>query len=139
MLFDNETAEKAVKNTKGFLAQYEFEWLNAGCGRYMTRMWRVEEKEDGTEEYTSSGILFHSVPYNSKNVNDLETEEWNKLGYPASLGCVRLCVADAKWIYTHAAPYSYVYTIEGEEDPGLWAKLKLPDLALSVHSDPTDV
>ena len=45
--------------------------------------------------------LFHSVPYYSQNKADLETEEYNKLGSPASLGCIRLSVADAKWVYEH--------------------------------------
>ena len=44
-------------------------------------------------------IMFHSVPYYSMNKGDLETEEYNKLGEAASLGCIRLAVADAKWIY----------------------------------------
>lgn len=44
-------------------------------------------------------ILFHSVPYKTMNKNDLEYDEYNKLGTTASMGCVRLCVKDAKWIY----------------------------------------
>ena len=44
-------------------------------------------------------ILFHSVPYNTQDPSDLEYEEYNLLGTSASLGCVRLCVADVKWIY----------------------------------------
>lgn len=44
-------------------------------------------------------ILFHSVPYFTENKNDLEYDEYNKLGKAASLGCVRLAVQDAKWIY----------------------------------------
>lgn len=44
-------------------------------------------------------ILFHSVPYFTQNKGDLEYKEYNKLGQAASLGCVRLCVRDAKWIY----------------------------------------
>ena len=44
-------------------------------------------------------ILFHSVPYYTQNKSDLEAEEYNKLGQAASLGCVRLSVQDAKWIY----------------------------------------
>ena len=45
--------------------------------------------------------LFHSVPYYTKNKGNLESEEYNKLGKPASQGCIRLSVADAKWIYDH--------------------------------------
>lgn len=44
-------------------------------------------------------ILFHSVPYFTRSKSDLEYDEYNKLGQPASLGCIRLSVADAKWIY----------------------------------------
>ena len=44
-------------------------------------------------------ILFHSVPYFTQSKSDLEYDEYNKLGQPASLGCIRLSVADAKWIY----------------------------------------
>lgn len=47
----------------------------------------------------SGAYLFHSVPYKKKNVRTLEREEFNKLGKQASKGCVRLSVADAKWIY----------------------------------------
>ena len=47
----------------------------------------------------TGSILFHSVPYFSQDKSDLEYEEYNKLGEAASLGCVRLSVIDAKWIY----------------------------------------
>lgn len=44
-------------------------------------------------------ILFHSVPYYTQNKNDLEYPEYGKLGTTASMGCIRLTAADAKWIY----------------------------------------
>ncbi len=44
-------------------------------------------------------ILFHSVPYYKADPSTLETEEYNKLGTVASAGCVRMTVADVKWIY----------------------------------------
>ena len=47
----------------------------------------------------NGSILFHSVPYYSEKPDDLEYNEYNKLGQAASAGCVRLCVRDAKWIY----------------------------------------
>ena len=43
--------------------------------------------------------LFHSVPYWSKDQNNIEWEEYEKLGEAASSGCVRLSTIDAKWIY----------------------------------------
>ena len=44
-------------------------------------------------------ILFHSVPYYTAEKNNLEYEEYNKLGTSASMGCIRLRVFDSKWIY----------------------------------------
>ena len=44
-------------------------------------------------------ILFHSVPYTAKSKDSLEWWEYDKLGTDASLGCIRLKVEDAKWIY----------------------------------------
>ena len=41
--------------------------------------------------------LFHSVPYDING--NLLTEELEKIGTPASHGCVRLYLEDAKWIY----------------------------------------
>lgn len=43
--------------------------------------------------------LFHSVPIDA-NGNYI-IEEGNKLGTPASHGCVRMSVADSYWFYTH--------------------------------------
>ena len=48
----------------------------------------------------TGNILFHSVPYFEKNnPASLEYLEYDKLGTEASLGCIRLKVVDAKWIY----------------------------------------
>lgn len=46
-------------------------------------------------------ILFHSVPYYTMYEGDLEYYEYNKLGTAASMGCIRLCVRDALWIYSN--------------------------------------
>lgn len=44
-------------------------------------------------------IMLHSVPYISDSHDSLEYWEYNKLGKPASLGCVRLRAKDIKWLY----------------------------------------
>ena len=45
-------------------------------------------------------ILFHSVPYWTKyDKTSLEYMEYDRLGETRSLGCIRLTVIDAKWIY----------------------------------------
>ena len=52
--------------------------------------------------------LFHSLPFDENY--QMKTEEAAKLGTPASHGCVRLPVDDAKWIYDHI-PRGTVVTI----------------------------
>ncbi len=47
----------------------------------------------------NGGYLFHSVPYFSENNNDLMYDEFNKLGNPASHGCIRMQVSDVYWLY----------------------------------------
>lgn len=47
----------------------------------------------------NGSIMFHSVCYFKKDESKLEYEEYNKLGSPASLGCIRLCLSDIKWLY----------------------------------------
>ena len=44
-------------------------------------------------------ILFHSVPYLKQTKDSLEYWEYNLLGTKRSLGCIRLTVIDAKWLY----------------------------------------
>ena len=62
-------------------------------------------------------ILFHSVPYTAKNHSSLEYWEYDKLGTSASLGCVRLSVGDAKWIYDNISSGTVVEFYE-DENPG---------------------
>ncbi len=139
VVLDSSVDGKLVQNKRG-LSHYKFEWLNGvSAGQYMTRMWIVETDGSGNEYFTNSNYLFHSAPYVQIDKNALDTAAWNKLGTPDSAGCIRLTVADAKWIYDHVAPYTYVYTIQGTPDPALWDSLKLPELSLDVTRDPTDI
>lgn len=45
------------------------------------------------------GIFVHSVAGVAMNPYSVPAGEYNKLGNPASHGCIRACVADAKWVY----------------------------------------
>lgn len=77
---------RTIKGTYRTKAKYRWRYLKGNVyGQYATRI--------------HGSYLFHSVPYYRKNVKTVETMEYNKLGSQASLGCVRLTVADAKWIY----------------------------------------
>lgn len=83
-------------------------------------------------------ILFHSVWYYVRNnPATLSNYQYNKLGTTASHGCVRLCVADSKWIYDNC-PMGTPIEIYNSEDPGPLGKpaaIKLPD---GRGWDPTD-
>ncbi|MGN0438165.1 MAG: L,D-transpeptidase family protein [Lachnospiraceae bacterium] len=59
-------------------------------------------------------ILFHSVPYFTQNKDDLEIEEYNKLGQSVSAGCVRLSVVDSKWIYDNCKEGTLVEIFESD-------------------------
>ena len=76
--------------TYNTLAQYRWHTLmGPSYGQYCTRI--------------VGGVLFHSVAGNSMTVKNLNAANYNMLGQPASHGCVRLCVRDAKWIYDNCA------------------------------------
>lgn len=86
-------------------------------------------------------ILFHSVPYFSENPGDLNTADYNALGSQDSLGCVRLSVADAKWIYDNCPIGTSVNIFDGSEkdDPlGRPDAIKLGAEAPYPTWDPTD-
>lgn len=77
--------------------KYVWRALNGSVfGQYATRI-------DGP-------YLFHSVPYYQQDPSTLETEEYNHLGENRSLGCVRLAVADCKWIYDNC-PLGTIVTL----------------------------
>lgn len=89
----------------------------------------------------TGSILFHSVPYYTANKNNLEYEEYNKLGQTASMGCIRLSVKDAKWIYDNCGYATKVKIYGGEGNLPLTPE---PPIKIDVTNkelrgwDPTD-
>lgn len=87
-------------------------------------------------------ILFHSVCYTQKDPSTLITEEYNGLGAPASLGCVRLQTADAKWIYDNCARGTKVTVYDDAGNPGPLGKPEklVPHISGDMANgwDPTD-
>ncbi len=87
-------------------------------------------------------ILFHSVPYMSAAPDTLAAEEYNKLGEPASHGCVRLTANDAKWIYDNCEKGTTVIVYDDAENPGPLGKPETMKIQ-SDHPyrfwDPTDL
>ena len=91
--------------------------MGPSYGQYATRIY--------------SGYLFHSVPYYSQHKDDVEYDEFNKLGTIASLGCIRLAVVDVKWIYDNC-PLGTPVVIYDDSDPGPMGK---PG---TIYTDPSD-
>ena len=85
-------------------------------------------------------VLFHSVPYSIKDKSTLKWKEYNKLGSAASMGCVRLAVSDAKWLYENLPRGTTVKIYDGDLPEGV---TKPNGIKLSVDDpnkgwDPTD-
>lgn len=83
-------------------------------------------------------FLFHSVPYETTSHDSLETAEFNKLGEPASQGCVRMMVSDVYWIMANCDINTPVHVIDSDTkaDPlGRPAAVKIP---VGTTWDPTD-
>ena len=104
----------------------KFRWLGLvgpSYGQYCTQIY--------------GDFLFHSVPYESRDNRTLMTDEYNKLGTTCSHGCIRLCVADAKWIYDNC-PLGTKVELRDSSDPGPLGKPSLTKLPASQTWDPTD-
>ena len=56
-------------------------------------------------------IMFHSVIYSERDTNTLRESSLYGLGQKASHGCVRLAVKNARWLFQHCAPGSFVVVI----------------------------
>ena len=68
--------------------------------------WHYFKKYDCWAQYAyyiQGNIMFHSVLYTARDTDTLIWGSVYKLGSPASHGCVRLAVEDAKWIYQNCA------------------------------------
>lgn len=100
--------------------------VNNVYGQYATRI--------------TGSILFHSVPYYKQSKDTLEYEEYNKLGTKASLGCIRLTVIDAKWIYDNC-PLGTTVTIYDSDSLNGIKKPTAPKIDVNSKNrgwDPTD-
>ena len=113
-----------------FRTQVKYDWrylFGDVWGQYATRI---------TGHY-----LFHSVPYFEKDKSTLEYEEYNKLGKTASMGCIRLTVKDAKWIYDNCPVGTTVKMYRGNVkeplQPEAVMKINVNDTAKRGW-DPTD-
>ena len=111
--------------TGTFYTPNKYRWhtlMGPSYGQYCTRI--------------NGGILFHSVAgYNMTSYN-IHARDYNKLGSPASHGCVRLNVRDAKWIYDNCSLGTKVTISDSVATPfDKPATIKIP---ANQNWDPTD-
>ncbi|MBQ1555546.1 MAG: L,D-transpeptidase, partial [Clostridia bacterium] len=105
-------------------AKYRWRWLVGGVyGQWNSSI--------------SSSYLFHSVPYYKQDASTLENEEYDKLGTPASKGCIRMCVRDCKWIYDNCPIGTEVSIVNDSGPAGSGVPRRRTDEAYSGW-DPSD-
>lgn len=116
------------------LGQYNtVEWYKWGMmfdGSYAQYAYRIIDS-----------ILFHSVPYYVLSNGELDWPEYNKLGTSASHGCVRMTVADAKWLVENCPTGTQVIIYDDINNPGPLGKpdtIKIPENSPYKGWDPTD-
>lgn len=132
---------------------YKAFWCSTGADIDSTPLGRFEMTErydwrimvDGTyAQYAIriyGPIMLHSVPYTTSRYDALEYWEYNKLGKPASLGCVRLQAGDIQWIYDNCDNGTKVIIYERPNEKPV---IKIPKIKKIKKSntnrgwDPTD-
>ena len=80
----------------------------------------------------------HSVAGWPKSSYNLSAYEYNRLGSPASHGCVRLCVRDAIWIFDNC-PQGTGVEIYDDVNPGPLGKPDTIKITADCTWDPTDI
>lgn len=90
----------------------------------------------------NGGIFVHSVAGSTKSYYNLPAAAYNQLGNPASHGCIRCCVADARWVFYNCNG-STIRIIDGkynanESFKGPLGRRALVPLYGSKNFDPTD-
>lgn len=101
------------------------ELMGPSWGKYATRVY--------------NGVYFHSVACSDPNnvTFSLPAAEFNKLGTPASHGCIRMCVRDARWIYENCAIGTQVTIGDNYFQP--YDRPYMQKIPLDWFWDPTDV
>lgn len=113
-----------------FQTSEKYDWRKMVDGTYSQYAYRIEGE-----------IMFHSVPCYKEKKDELEYEEYNKLGTAASLGCIRMTVRDTKWIYDNCPAGTTVVIYDDADNPGPLGKpeaIKIPEDSAYSGWDPTD-
>ena len=104
-------------------------WCRAVDGHHMQYATRI-----------INSFMFHSVPTQGTKKNHTLNDQYRKLGQRASLGCIRLLCADAKWIHDNVPNGSFVLVMKGARNPAEYGSVTVPaaNQTGSLIWDPTD-
>lgn len=112
-----------------FIIGIKSEWLSLlgnVYGRYISQV--------------NGDILFHSVPYLTNNdPSSIKVQEYNNLGKSISMGCIRMAIADVKWIYDNCIEGTSVEIYESKNTGPLGRPEAVKiNVAKQLYWDPTD-
>ena len=111
----------------------EYDWTENGVHKLSARTMQWLQYPSGVyiryPSTYSEGYYFHSPLYNSNKT--LRSSTVDKLGTRQSLGCVRLKVNDAEWVWRNCKAGTTVYICDGAERAKLRSRI-LPK-TVTVH------
>ncbi|MCI5937036.1 MAG: L,D-transpeptidase [Eubacterium sp.] len=114
--------------TNGQSVKYTLKPMNEPDGSVVYARWAT---------HIVGNVYFHAIAVGSQSHYALSSYTYSRLGYAVSAGCIRMTVADAKWIYDYASTGSTVKIVKGNRKyPGPLGKL--PIIKSRVNYDPTD-
>lgn len=130
------TAREGYETTLGTYTLGEwYDWCYMADGTWGQYAYRIIDN-------VNNDLMFHSVPYLEQTKSSLEYEDYNKLGDVASMGCVRMSIADTRWLCNNVGFGSEVVIYKDESNPGPLEKpvpMFLPEDITQVRGwDPTD-
>lgn len=114
--------------TNGQSVKYTLKPMNEPDGKILYARWAT---------HIVGNVYFHGIAVGAQSHYSLPASTYNRLGSPASAGCIRMTIADAKWIYDYASTGTKVKIIKGSASkPGPLGKN--PTIKSNVNYDPTD-
>ena len=126
VVYKKDSSDNYTKQVKVFTCSTGKKSSPTRTGKYHIRAkyrwrWLVGNVYGQYNSSISDDYLFHSVPYLKKDFSTLEDDEYDKLGKPASKGCIRMCVRDCKWIYDKCDVGTQVRIVSdsGPDGPGV--------------------
>ncbi len=116
--------------TNGTAVKYTMKPMHEPDGKILYARWT---------SHIVGNVYFHSIAVPKDSHYALSPYTYNRLGSPASAGCIRMMVADAKWIYDYASTGSIVKIVKGNaKKPGPLGKAPTIKVQGSINYDPSD-